>query len=319
MHRFMSIFPSAKTETPPIETPIPNLSQLKLTRTGTSLLEAVYAKNNASEQLNDRNWMASELNKNDEYLVLPMTMNTLTCEVRCGSPSNDLPIPLTLEETFQIPMDFPVNGLVETWARFKYEAEEGEGLPLNGIISAFYFPQLGLLPESMSEELEMTPHQSIDFIPRPGEHEYTEDSEAEWAELGPDHWKKTKARGADEYEFTLDVQEFTSSPPNKIKDRTWDQIENIETRFDKGSILFADYFWSLDGAAQVLLDKESREKRYKINNDPYDEWCNPEHSNLSGRLQTLLVDLKFRHPPFGVHMRHLFGSYVQKRARDSDA
>ena len=150
----------------------------------------------------------------------------------------------------------------------------------------------------------------------PGEDGYTSDAEDEWAALGPRHWDKIKARGADCYGFGLDVREFTSSPGQKIKNRTWARIDNMEKRFDEDSILFADYFWHLDGMAQVLLDEESRKKRYEINDDDQNDWSNPDHKELSGRLQTLWVTISFRHPPFGVHLPHLA---AQKRARDANA
>ena len=82
---------------------IPNLSELKLARTGSSRLKPVYDGNRTFEQLADRQWMASELSQSGEYLVLPMTMNTLTCEVRYGpDPGKHLPIPLEHVGTAQV-------------------------------------------------------------------------------------------------------------------------------------------------------------------------------------------------------------------------
>ena len=298
-------------------------------RTGGSRLEPVYAENDAYDQLADREWMASELSKSDEYLVLPMTMNTLTCEVRYGKPPGiHLPIPLAHVGTAQTQMDFPINGLVETVVAFEYKEEEGNGFPLNGVISTLYFPQLGLLPEWHGWEwngyknyrgstFEMEPHQDRHFIRRPGDEDYNSDDDDEWAELEDDEWEQTKARGADCYTFALDPRELEKGPL-KIKGRTFERIDNMEERFAKDGILFADYFWSLDCAAQVVLDEESRQKRYAINDDEGGEhWSTDDNLDLSGRLQFLRVEIRFRHPPFGAHLPHL--AVERKRARDAEA
>ena len=107
---------------------LPNLSELKLARTSSSRLKPLYDGNDPFEQLADRQWMASELRKSDEYLVLPMTMNTLTCVVRYGKgPDKHLPVPLAHVSTVHTQMDFPINGLVQTVMTFEYKEEEGNG------------------------------------------------------------------------------------------------------------------------------------------------------------------------------------------------
>lgn len=302
---------------------IPNLSELKLVRTGSSRLKPVYDGNRTFEQLADRQWMASELSQSGEYLVLPMTMNTLTCEVRYGpDPGKHLPIPLEHVSTAQVQMDFPIDGLVETTVAFEYKEEEGKGrLPLlNGVIDRFYFPQLGLLPEWHGwdpKRFEMEPHREEDFITRPGDEDYNPEDDDKWAELKGDEWDQTKARGADCYTFTLDPREFAKDVKT-IKGRTFDHIKNVEERFAKDGILFADYFWSFDGRAQVVMDEASREQRYAINADEGREsWSAAENLDLSGRLQYLYVEICFRHPPFGTHLPHL--AEARKRARDAEA
>ena len=302
---------------------LPNLSELKLARTSSSRLKPLYDGNDVFEQLADRQWMASELRKSDEYLVLPMTMNTLTCVVRYGKgPGKHLPVPLAHVSTVHTQMDFPINGLVQTVMTFEYKEEEGNGrLPLlTGAIGRFYFPELGLLPEwhgwgpSRGCYFEMEPHKHLHFISRPGDEDYNSDDDDEWAKLKGDEWDQTKARGADCYTFALDPREFTEDP-NTIKGRTFERIKNVEERFEKDSILFADYFWSLDGGAQVVLDKASREKRYAINEDEGSEsWSAEDNLDLPGRLKYLYVEICFRHPPFGAHLPHL----AKKRARDPE-
>ncbi len=302
---------------------LPNLSGLKPTRTGSSSLKQLYDGHNASERMADRQWMASELSKSEDYFVHPMTMNTLTCAVRYGqAPGKHLPIPLAHVGTVQTQMDYPVNGLVQTVVAFEYEEEEGMGrLPLlSGVINRFYFPELGLLPEWHSWEnsrgctFEMDAHQEHDFIRRPGDEGYSRDDDDEWAELKGNKWNQAKARGADGYAFALDPRDLTYNP-DSIKGRKFGRIENVQERFAEDSILFADYFWSLEGEAQVVLDEESRQKRYAINDDYEDHWSGEEALDLSGRLRYLRVEIAFRHPPFGDQLPHL----AKKRPREAEA
>lgn len=302
---------------------LPNLSDLKLTSTGSSHLKPLYDGHDTFERMADRQWMASELSKSDDYFVLPMTMNTLTCAVRYGqAPGKHLPIPLVHVGTAHTQMDFPVNGLVETVVTFEYKEEEGMGrLPLlSGVIDRFYFPDLGLLPEwhgwgsYTGCTFEMEPHEKHDFIPRPGDEDYSSDDDDEWAELKGNEWNQAKARGADGYTFALDPRDLTYNP-DSIKGRKFRHIENVQERFAKDGILFADYFWSLRGEAQVVLDEESRQKRYAINDDDQDHWSGEEALDLSGRLRFLSVEIAFRHPPFGDQLPNL----AKKRPRDAEA
>ena len=302
---------------------LPNLSDLKLTSTGSSRLKPLYDEHDPFERMADRQWMASELSKSGEYFVLPMTMNTLTCAVRYGQdPGKHLPIPLAHVDTVQTQMDFPTNGLVQTVVAFEYKEEEGMGrLPLlSGVIGRFYFPELGLLPEwhgwwgSSGCRFVMEPHEEGDFIRRPGDEDYSPDDDDEWAALKGNEWDQAKARGADCYTFALDPRAFTYNP-GAIKGRRFGDIENVQERFAKDGILFADYFWSLSGEAQVVLDEESRQKRYAINDSDQGHWSAIGNLDLSGRLRFLRVEIEFRHPPFYAHLPQL----AKKRPRDAAA
>ena len=301
------------------KTMIPNLSKLTVS-TGMSRLEPVYNEGNDSERDSDREWMANVLQEHSEYLVVPLFMDTLTCVVRYGDDGNgghnEIPVALSYEghSTSKLSGEY-----VTTEIAFSFEMEKG-GLPLGGVIWEIYFPQLGLGP-GWSEDVggrEMKPHEESQYIKMPDEEGYDSEEENQkclrpkqaWEALKDDPDEQNVARGADSCYFNLGVRKLQkmSSRPNMPPDGY------NSDGFANSSILYADHFHELNASTQVLLDDESRQKRYDADDADDDfrdrgEW--PKDLSLKGELKNIRLHLEFRHLPFS----HLPLTVTGKRPR----
>lgn len=294
---------------------LPNLSKLAVS-TGMSRLDPVYNEGSDYEKVSDREWMAKVLQEND-HLVLPLFMNTVTCIVRYGEDEfgklKELPIPLRYEGHWTGPsadVTFEGNGMIKTEVDFSFEMEEEGGLPLAGVIWEIYFPVLGLGPGwSRKKESfhEVQPADVYKYIEMPGEEGYEDVMQgAAWEAIKDNPHEQNIARGADSSYFKLDYRDLSRSSSAQSKNRAFQNMSSKPNTppngynsdgFADSSVLYADYFSTLQASAQVVLDKKSLQKRYDMNNDPMNgDWGND--LSLNGRLKNIEMKLEFFHRPF---------------------